>query len=240
MSTELKGQRAFITGASKGIGLAIAEALAMEGLSVFLTARNENALRDIKSDLESRGAVVDFALADLADVSQIEKVFIGALDFLGGIDVLVNNAGLGIKAPVINLNPQDWETMYAVNLRAPFIFSQLAARKMIEQRSGHIINIGSGASHTPIAEHAAYCATKYGLLGFSESMALEVREYGVKISIIMPGSTATHFGGGDPQSKLAFKPGILRPSDIADAVLFLLHQSPQAWTSTMNLRPLRP
>ncbi len=237
---ELSGKKALVTGSSIGMGLAIAEALAGEGIRVFLTARSESALQKAKNDLESKGASVGFAAADLADVDQIGKMFESAISFLGGIDILVNNAGLGIKAPVINLSAEDWETMYTVNLRAPFILSKLAAGKMIEQGSGHIINIGSGASQTPIAEFAGYCATKFGLLGFSESMALEVRKFGVKVSIIMPGTTATHFGGGDPQSKLASKPGILRPADVAEAVVFLLKQRPGAWTSTMNIRPLNP
>jgi 3-oxoacyl-[acyl-carrier protein] reductase len=240
MPIELSGKKALVTGSSRGMGLAIAEALASEGLRIFLTARNEPALKKAKNDLESKGVAVGFAAADLADVGRIEKMFESAISFLGGIDILVNNAGLGIKAPVINLSAEEWETMYAVNLRAPFILSKLAAGKMTEQGSGHIINIGSGASQTPIAEFAGYCATKFGLLGLSESMALELRKFGVKVSIIMPGTTATHFGGGDPQSKLASKPGILRPADVAEAVVFLLKQSPGAWTSTMNIRPLNP
>jgi len=128
--------------------------------------------------------------------------------------------------------------MFAVNLKAPFLLTKLAAPLMIAQKSGFIINIGSGASQTPIANYAAYCATKYGLLGFSESLALELREYNIKVSIILPGSTATYFSGGTPEERLSTKPGILRPEDIADSVLYLLKQSPQAWTSVMNLRPL--
>jgi 3-oxoacyl-[acyl-carrier protein] reductase len=240
MPIELRGKKALVTGSSKGMGLAIAQALADEGLKVFLTARNESALQKAKNDLESKGASIGFATADLADVDRIGRMFEDALRFLGGIDILVNNAGLGIKAPVLNLSLEDWETMYAVNLRAAFILSKLAAKKMTEQGSGHIINIGSGASQTPIAEYAGYCATKFGLLGFSESMALEVRKFGVKVSIMMPGTTATYFGGGEPQGKLASRPGILRPDDVADAVLYLLKQQAGAWTSIMNLRPLNP
>jgi 3-oxoacyl-[acyl-carrier protein] reductase len=237
---ELEGKRALVTGSSKGIGLAIVEALAGEGIKVFLTGRSQTALQNAHKDLDGKGASAGFAVADLADVGQINDLFEKAKNFLGGIDILINNAGLGIKAPVKDLSFESWETMYAVNLRAPFILSQLAARLMIEQRSGHIINIGSGASQTPIAEFAGYCASKFGLLGFSESMALEVRKFGIKVSIIMPGSTATYFGGGEPESKLSSRPGILHPADVADAVLYILHQRFGAWTSTMNLRPLNP
>jgi hypothetical protein len=111
---------------------------------------------------------------------------------------------------------------------------------MVRQRDGYIINIGSGASTTPIAGMAAYCASKYGLLGFSESLALEMRKSGVKVSIIMPGSTATRFGDSDPETRLKTRPGILLPEDTAAAVMFLLSQPKRAWTSQMNLRPLDP
>jgi 3-oxoacyl-[acyl-carrier protein] reductase len=237
---ELKGKRAFVTGASRGMGLAITEALAAEGAKLFITARDSKALEGIKADLSAIGTIIDFISADLAIPDQVERAFKRGVDFLDGIDILINNAGMNIKSPVVDLLPPDWDTIQAVNLRAPYLLSRLAARHMISQRSGHIINIGSGASQTPIAGHAAYCAAKHGLLGFSESLALELREYGIKVSILMPGSTATHFGGTSPDEKASAKPGILRPEDIADSVLYLLKQSPQAWTSTMNLRPLNP
>jgi 3-oxoacyl-[acyl-carrier protein] reductase len=236
--TELKNKRALVTGASRGIGFAIARALAAQGLNLFLTARDERALAKAKAELSGMGGNIGYATADLADVTQLGSMSDAAMEFLGGIDVLVNNAGVGFKKPVALMDMTEWEQMFAVNLRAAFILSKLALGKMIPQKSGYIINIGSGASQTPIAEFAGYCSTKYGLLGFSESLALEVRDYGIKVSIIMPGSTATHFGGSSPQSKLDSKPGMLRPKDIADALLFLLKQSPNAWTSVMNVRPL--
>jgi len=169
-------------------------------------------------------------------------LFADAVKFLEGINILINNSGIGIKGNVTDIELSDWEEMYSVNLKAAFMLSQLAAREMIKKQSGHIINIGSGASQTPIAGFAGYCASKYaskyGLLGFSESLGLELREHNVKVSIILPGSTATHFGGVAPENKIAAKPGILRPEDVADSVLYLLKQSDVAWTSVMNLRPL--
>jgi 3-oxoacyl-[acyl-carrier protein] reductase len=234
----LKNKRGLVTGASKGIGLAITKALAREGLKLFITARNSGELENVRRELQRFGTEIEYGVADLANPDQIEEMFNTAFDFLGGIDVLINNAGMNIQSHVIDMELSDWEQVYAVNLRAAFILSKLAGPKMIAQQSGHIINIGSGASQTPIAGHAAYCAAKHGLLGLSESMALEVREFGVKVSIILPGSTATYFGGSSPENKLSSKPGMLKPEDIADAVLYLLKQSPQAWTSIINLRPL--
>lgn len=235
---DLKNKKALITGASRGMGAAIAERLASKGIKIFLTARDETSLKRLTSNLSGNGADIDFAHADLADDSQLDRMFAGGLEFLGGIDILINNAGIGINGNVAGMEVADWDRMYAVNLRAAFLLSRLAAREMMRQKSGYIINIGSGASQTPIAGYAGYCATKYGLLGFSESLGLELREQNIKVSIILPGSTATHFGGGSPQDKMTLKPGILRPEDVADSVLYLLKQTDIAWTSVMNLRPL--
>jgi len=234
----LKNRGALITGASRGIGKAIAESLAREGVRLFLTARDHRRLQNVKQELDSHGATVGIGEADLADQKQIGKMFDSARDFLGEIDILVNNAGLGIESEVVNMSSDDWDRTLNVNLRAAFLLSKLAAGGMISRKSGHIINIGSGASQTPIAGFAAYCASKYGLLGFSESLGLELRQHNIKVSIILPGSTATYFGRGDPAEKIKSKPGILNPSDIADSVIYLLKQSEVAWTSIMNLRPL--
>ena len=235
-----RNDRALVTGASRGIGLAISEALTEKGYDLLITARDDKALRKVKSDLMSKGARVECWAADLMVASEIESMFKKAIEFLGGIDILINNAGIGVKSKVVDLGIEDWDRMHATNLKAPFLLSKLAAREMIPQGHGHIINIGSGASQTPIAEQAGYCATKFGLLGFSESLALELREHGIKVSIVLPGSTATYFGGSTPEKKSASMPGILHAGDVADAVLYLLKQKEPAWTSVLNLRPLNP
>jgi 3-oxoacyl-[acyl-carrier protein] reductase len=234
----LDGKRALVTGASRGIGKAIAESLTSNGVKTFITARNKTELVAVVSEIRANGGDIDFFSADLSNSGEIETMFAKATGFLGGIDILINNAGIGVHGPALNLSPASWDEMFAINLKAPFLLTKLAAPLMIAQKSGFIINIGSGASQTPIANYAAYCATKYGLMGFSESLALELREYNIKVSIILPGSTATYFSGGTPEERLSTKPGILRADDIADSVLYLLKQSPQAWTSVMNLRPL--
>jgi len=236
----LKNKRALVTGASRGIGLAIAASLASEGASLFLSARDDKTLDKIEHDLSQSGPRISHAAADLNRIDEIEKMFAMAVEFLGGIDILVNNAGIGIKKPAVEMTSAEWDEMSNVNLRAPFILAKLAAPLMMAQKSGHVINIGSGASQTPIANLAGYCATKHGLLGFSESLALELRKHGIKVSIILPGSTASSFSGSSPRSKLDTSPGILRPEDIANSVLYLLKQSDIAWTSVMNLRPLNP
>jgi 3-oxoacyl-[acyl-carrier protein] reductase len=237
---ELKGKNALVTGASRGIGRAISKALATEDINLFLTARDDTLLDELKNELSAFNTKVAYKTADLTLEEEIIEMFEAALKALGRIDILINNAGIGISGNVVDMDLSDWEKVYRVNLKAPFMLARLAARDMIKRESGYIINIGSGASKTPIARYASYCATKHGLLGFSESLALELREYNIKVSIILPGSTATHFSGGSPEARRASKPGILRPEDIADSVLYLLRQSDIAWTSVMNLRPLNP
>lgn len=235
---DLNGKKALITGASRGIGKAIAVALASEGVNLFVTARDEERLKQLKEDLSKSKNDIGYGVADLTSENDIDGMFSLGIEFLNGIDILINNAGIGIKGNVAEIEVSNWEEMYAVNLRAAFMLSRLAAREMIKNRSGFIINIGSGASQTPIAGFAGYCATKYGLLGFSESLGLELRDHNIKVSILLPGSTATHFGGGNPEKRIATKPGILRPEDVANSVIYLLKQSDNAWTSVMNLRPL--
>ena len=237
---KIDDKRVIVTGASKGIGRAIAESLATQGARLFLTARDRDQLADLKADLISKGCRVEFAAADLTDENQVDSMFNAAMEYLGGVDILINNAGLGIESNVVDMSADDWDTTFAVNLKAVFLLSKLTARKMIAQESGYIINIGSGASQTPYAGYAAYCASKYALLGFSESLGLELRDKNIKVSIVLPGSTATYFGGGNPEQKIMSKPGVLRSSDVADSVLYLLKQSDIAWTSVMNLRPLNP
>jgi 3-oxoacyl-[acyl-carrier protein] reductase len=234
----LKGKKALITGASRGIGRAIAVALASEGANLFVTARDEEQLKQLKEDLSKSNSDTGYGVADLTSEEDVDSMFAQGIEFLNGIDILINNAGIGIKGNVSDIEVADWEKMFAINLKAAFMLSRLAAREMIRRRSGYIINIGSGASQTPIAGFAGYCATKHGLLGFSESLGLELRDHNIKVSILLPGSTATHFAGGDPAKKIAAKPGILRPEDVANSLLYLLKQSDNAWTSVMNLRPL--
>lgn len=236
MRDKFAGMRALVTGASSGIGTAIAKLFLRSGMRVVVSGRDEKRLMAFAK--EYKEAVIE--PADLSDSDQAIRLALNSLKHFAGLDVLVNNAGIGIKRNVIQMDLAEFDLTLDLNLRAPFILSKIIAAHMAESGGGHIINIGSGASYTPIAGYAAYCASKYGLLGFSESLALELREKNIKVSIVMPGSVATGFGGGAPEQKLQAKPGILSPEDVAQAVMFLLDQPPHAWTSQMNLRPLNP
>jgi short-subunit dehydrogenase len=233
---KIKNKRALVTGATGGIGNAIVAAFMESGMKVVGAGSNRLKLEELSARFP--GLIIE--KADFTDPNDVERLATSALNHYNGLDVLVNNAGIGISGNVVDTSIEDIRNMLYINLLAPIILSKIIGEYMAAAGSGHIINIGSGASYTPISGMAAYCASKYGLLGFSESLALELREYGVKVSIITPGSTATAFGGGVPDARLINKPGLLLPSDIADTVMCLLYQSERAWTSQVNIRPLNP
>jgi 3-oxoacyl-[acyl-carrier protein] reductase len=233
---KLRSKRALITGATGGIGRAIVAAFVETGIKTIASGSNSQKLAELKKQYPE----IIIEQADFGNIDDITNLAHFALKCYDGLDILVNNAGIGISGNVIDMQTQEFELMLSINLKAPFILSKIIGNSMAETGAGYIINIGSGASYTPIAGMAGYCASKYGLLGFSESLALELREFGVKVSIIMPGSTATGFGGSDSERRLKNKPGILLPSDVADSVMYLLRQSERAWSSQVNLRPLNP
>jgi short-subunit dehydrogenase len=232
----LEGKKALVTGATGGIGGAIVDALITAGAQVIVHGRSTERLED----LHKKHPTIISEQADFTDSDQVEKLAQRVIDNHGGVDILINNAAIGYTGSVIDLDIDAFDKLISVNLKAVFILSKILGKVMARQGNGYIINIGSGASTTPIAGMAAYCASKYALHGFSESLALEMRKAGVKVSIVMPGSTATKFGDSDPEAKLKSRPGILLAEDTAAAVMFLLGQPKRAWTSRMNLRPLDP
>ena len=233
---KLKDKRALVTGATGGIGLAIVETLVNAGVKVIAQGRSSEKL----NELSKKHPSIKTEMADLRMVGQVEGLAHMAMEHYGGLDILINNAGMNAGNNVIDLDIATFDEILCVNLRAVFILSKLIGKAMVNQKDGYIINIGSGASTTPIAGMATYCASKHGLLGFSESLALELRSSGVKVSMILPGSTATGFNDFDPDDKISAKPGILMPEDIAETVMYLLNQSKRAWASQVTLRPLDP
>jgi short-subunit dehydrogenase len=186
---ELRGKTALVTGASRGIGAHIARALAGEGMRLVLVARSAGALEGVAAELRARGTEVVTIPADLARRDQIEVLAERAGAELGGVDVLVNNAGLELAAAYHSVAPETIDELIAVNLTAPMILSRLLLPGMIARGRGHIVNISSlaGLVGTPYGE--VYCATKHGLVGFTRGLRLtaEAEGYGVGASVICPG-----------------------------------------------------
>ena len=188
---QLQGRVAIVTGASRGIGKAIAQAFAAEGASVLIAARNANELATVAGEIGGSGGIAHPVPTDITVEADIVKLFQTAGDLHGRLDILVNNAGISLGVPTDRIELRDWQRVIDTNLTGAFLCSREALKIMKPQRCGRIIMIGSISSITPRANGAAYAATKLALEGLTRSIALDYREYNIGASIIHLGATAT-------------------------------------------------
>jgi len=232
---------AIVTGAGRGIGYAIAQELARRGHRLALVARDEKRLEEAARRLAASRSLgtgraapeVETFACDVQDAAQVRATFRKILDRPGRLEVLVNNAGVGVFAPVQEISDADWDATLNTNLRGVFYCSKAVIPRLREQRGGHIINISSLAGKNPLAGGAAYCASKWGLMGLTYSMAEDLRGYGIRASVICPGTVQTEFSphaGKEPQR-------MLQPQDVARVVGWLLEQEEQSFVSEVLLRP---
>jgi NAD(P)-dependent dehydrogenase (short-subunit alcohol dehydrogenase family) len=225
----VQGKRALVTGGSKGIGAMVAEVLAQAGADVAIVGRDQADLAQVAACVRDTGRDCLVIEADLGTVEGPRLAGEAALAHFGTVDILVNNAGISRPASLLETKVEDWDQTQAVNLRAPFILAQLLAPKMIEQRSGKIINISSQAGVAALEEHAAYCASKGGLNMLTKVMAVEWGMYNIQCNAVAPTIILTPMGQkvwGDPAKGDPMKAKIpLRrfgqPIEVADLVLFL-------------------
>ncbi|MCB1305027.1 MAG: SDR family oxidoreductase [Leptospiraceae bacterium] len=234
MTDKEKQKVVLITGASRGIGKAIAENLA-EKYSLILTARSEEALNKVKSDLQSAGARVEAFAADLTSTKDIQKLIESSIKAMGRVDVLVNNAGIGRFGRVDTLSEDDIRTVMDTNLMGPFLLTKAALPDMIARKSGQIINISSVAGLNGFKNGGAYAASKFALNGFTECLREDVKEFGIAVTAVCPGGVRTEFGGG-PADVRDF---VLEPSDVAHTVRYLIDESETANTKLIELKPRR-
>lgn len=226
---------ALVTGGTSGIGRAVCEALLDDGWEVFLCSRSADSVQDTLVELERRvpgrasGRTTD--VRDEADVKGLVDWVVTQRD---GIDLLVNNAGVGLFGAVDELSSDDWHTVVRTNLDGAFYAMREVARRMKERGSGWIINICSLASRNPFAGGAAYNASKFGLLGLSDAAMLDLRHHGIRVAAVLPGSVDTPFFDGPPESWR------LQPEDVARAVTDLVRYPDRALPSRIELRPSRP
>ena len=224
---------AFITGGSKGIGYATAQALASAGYRVTITSRHEDEVQAAAAQLghETRGAV-----CDVRDFTALQTAVDAHVLAFGGLDVLFVNAGLGNFAPVQDMTPEQWSEVIDTNLTGAF-FTVKAAIPALSRSRGYVIFLSSLAGKNPFAGGSAYNASKFGMNGFSEAIMLDLRPLGIKVSQIMPGSVATQFGGHTPNDQDAWK---IQPEDLAQMVLDLLAMNPRTLPSRVEVRPAQP
>jgi NAD(P)-dependent dehydrogenase (short-subunit alcohol dehydrogenase family) len=224
---------ALITGASRGIGLAIAKTLAALGARIGLCARDPQRLAGAAAELERQGAAVKAVPADVSRSAAVVPLIETIEQSLGPVEILVNNAGIGVFGPIQDASEANWDAVMDTNLKSVFLLSRAVAPSMISRRTGHIINIASLAGKNAFAGGGIYCASKWGLLGLTECLAEDLRPFGIRVSAICPGSVATDFSPHatkDPNK-------MLQPEDIAHAVSMILTQAPQSFISEVLLRP---
>lgn len=215
----LTDYRVLVTGASRGIGRAIAIAFAREGCHLALAARSEKELAGVAGAARALGVNALPIKTDLTSPQDIEKLVADARAGLERIDILVNNAGVAVMSPVLETRLEDWETMLNVNLRAAFLLCKAVVPEMVEREDGIVFNIASVAGLQPFVGQGGYCASKHGLVGFSRVLALEMRPYDVRVHTICPGGVATQLITGiRPDIAVA---DLMRPEDIAEFVIYL-------------------
>jgi NADP-dependent 3-hydroxy acid dehydrogenase YdfG len=223
-----------ITGASRGIGEAAARALAGKGARLALMARSEDVLQELAPELPAAGAAdVLIYPGDVGDPAIAAGFIPAILKKWGRLDVLINNAGVGIMKPVEQLTDQDWNTVINTNLAGPFRLMRAAIAPMRAAGGGHIINVSSIAGEVAFASGGAYCASKFGLQGLSECLMAEVRREGIKVSILAPGSVDTRFDSNDPQDTSWKVP----PSEIARTIVYLIESPKNTMASKIQIRP---
>jgi len=234
MIKDLSGRVALITGAGRGIGRSIALALAEAGARTFLAARSSDQLERVAGEIRARGGEAEYLAADLSRADGVEAVFGALRQRQGSLDVLVNNAGLGLSGPLVEFPVESLDLLLAVNVKGLFLCCQQAMRLMAPARRGYIINISSVVGVKGYANQAAYAASKHAVMGITKSLAAEAQPHGIRVSAILP-------GGVDTSLMEALRPDLdkallMKPDDIADAVRFLLSLSDSAAVDEIYIR----
>jgi NAD(P)-dependent dehydrogenase (short-subunit alcohol dehydrogenase family) len=238
MAGMLDGKTAVVTGGSKGIGYSIGEYLARAGANVVISARNAGEVQSAADRLNELGAGTVLGVqADVRSYEDVRRMIAAAAELGDGLDILINNAGVGGFAPVDQISVDLWHTIIETNLNGVFYCCREAVPHMRKRGAGWIINIGSLAGKNPFAGGAAYNASKFAIVGFSEAMMLDVRQDNIRTSYIMPGSVATYFNDHTPNEADAWK---IQPEDIAQIVMDLLAMNPRTLPSRVEVRPSRP
>jgi NAD(P)-dependent dehydrogenase (short-subunit alcohol dehydrogenase family) len=241
----LTGKVAFVTGGSRGIGLAIARALVAEGVQVTITGTNESHLAKARREIEAAGpGAVESLRGDVRRYDEVERAVSATVTRFGGLDFLINNAGVGVFAEVAEMSPEDWNRVIETNLTGVFNACHIAIPHLRRRGGGFIINISSLAGKNAFAGGAAYCASKTGLNAFSEALMQELRYDDIRVSYVMPGSVATGFSGPSTpiraSNEMRGGDWKISPDEVADVVLNLLRHPRRSLPSRVELRPSKP
>jgi 3-oxoacyl-[acyl-carrier protein] reductase len=235
----LKGKNALVTGAGKGIGRAIAIALAQDGVNVGLLARSENDLEKVAEELKAYGVKTSIATADVADINAVNSAIEKIKSELGFIDTLINNAGIGKFAKFLELEPADWENVVKTNLFGIYYVTRALLPDMIEKQTGDIVNISSTAGQRGAPLTSAYSASKFGVIGLSESLMQEVRKHNIRVTTLTPSTVATDMAinlkltDGNPDK-------VMQPEDFAELVISQLKLNRRVFVKEAGLWSTNP
>ncbi|OON69603.1 3-ketoacyl-ACP reductase [Hymenobacter sp. CRA2] len=235
----ISGKIALVTGAGKGIGRAVALALAQEGVNVGLLARTEEQLREVAREVEALGVRAAIATADVADRASVEAAVASLQQALGPIDILINNAGTAAFGKFLELEPEAWENILRVNVLGVYYATRAVLPQMIERQSGDIINISSTAGQRGAAVTSAYSASKFAVLGLSESLMQEVRKHNIRVSALTPSTVATPLAAelkltdGNPEK-------VMQPEDLAELIIAQLKLNRRVFLKEAGLWSTNP
>lgn len=225
---------ALITGGTKGIGYGIAEAMLQEGMNVVITGRNQTTIDETVETLSKIGnGNILGVVSDVRDLASQQNSVHQAIEKFGALDVVIANAGVGHFASIEDLTAEQWQQTIDVNLTGVFN-SIKASVEALKTSKGYFMTIASLAGTNFFAKGAAYNASKFGLVGFTQAVMLDLRNYGIKVTTIMPGSVSTHFNNNVPSEKDAWK---IQPEDIGQIVMDLLKMNPRTLPSKVEVRP---
>ncbi|TAK56904.1 MAG: SDR family NAD(P)-dependent oxidoreductase [Bacteroidetes bacterium] len=229
---------AIVTGAGKGIGKAIALALAREGLDIVLAARTQKDIDETAAQIEQLGGKAFSVRCDVSNERDVQQLVSKTKERFGRIDMLVNNAGVGVFAPVAEMKPSDFDTMWGTNMRGTFLCTQAVLPVMQEQKSGDIINIASLAGRNAFKGGAGYAATKWAMIGFARCLMLEVREHNIRVVTICPGSVDTEFHPESTKNKDTSR--VPKAADIAQVIVDAMNMPRHVMVSEIDVRPTNP
>jgi hypothetical protein len=230
-----RAMRVIVTGASKGIGRGIATFLAMDGFQVAMLARSKELLEDVRQSIEEQGGNCFSVACDLRDPDATGYAIGAAADHFGGVDALINNAGVVIRKNAFDISLDEWRTMVDTNVNGLFYATRAVLLHMRRQGNGHIINISSIAGRVPLPGGSGYAATKFAVTGFSRSLFQEVRDFGIKVTTIYPGSVDSESHRHDPNEDTGWK---VSPEEVGQACAQVLRTPPGTVISELEIRPL--
>lgn len=235
----LKNKTAFITGGSKGIGFGIAQALINQGVNVAITSRSLESAEKAAKQLTTTDAKALGLEADVRNLKDQEEAIKKTVAEFGQVDFVIANAGLGHFANITDLTPTQWNETIDTNLTGVF-YTIKSSLEELKKSEGYFITISSLAGTNFFPQGTAYNASKFGLTGFSQALMLDVREYGISVSTIMPGSVSTHFNGNDPEEKKEAEAWKIQIEDIGEIVVDLFKMNKRTLPSKIEVRPSRP